>query len=36
MVEKRASTSYPVHQLIAERWSPYAFDERPVSESDLL
>src|SRR3989304_3322471 len=35
MPEKRASTDYPVHQLLAERWSPYAFDERPVSEGDL-
>lgn len=35
MPEKRASTDYPVHQLLAERWSPYAFDDRPVPEGDL-
>lgn len=35
MPEKRASTDYPVHQLLAERWSPYAFDGRPVPEGDL-
>jgi nitroreductase len=32
---KTADTDYPVHGLIARRWSPYAFDERPVSQSDL-
>lgn len=32
---KRASPDYPVHDLITARWSPYAFDDRPVSESDL-
>ena len=35
MSEKRASTDYPIHKLLAERWSPYAFEERLVSEADL-
>jgi Nitroreductase family len=35
MAEKKASTDYPIHELLAERWSPYAFDERQVQEADL-
>lgn len=35
MLAKRASTDYPVHELLAERWSPYAFQDRPVPEADL-
>ena len=35
MVNKRASTDYPIHELLATRWSPYAFQDRPVSEDDL-
>ncbi len=35
MNEKRTSTDYPIHKLLAERWSPYAFDDRPVPEADL-
>jgi nitroreductase len=35
MSEKTADTDHPIHALLAERWSPYAFDERPVSEDDL-
>lgn len=35
MSEKRALTDYPIHELLAERWSPYAFQERPVSQADL-
>ena len=35
MSEKRASTDYPIHKFLAERWSPYAFEEHPVSEADL-
>jgi nitroreductase len=30
-----AVTDHPVHELIARRWSPYAFANRPVSEADL-
>lgn len=33
---KHAATDYPVHDLIARRWSPYAFTGRPVSRDDLL
>jgi len=32
---KQASTDHPVHELIARRWSPYGFSDRPVSEADL-
>ncbi len=32
---KPAETSHPVHNLIAARWSPYAFADRPVSQADL-
>ncbi len=34
-MSKQSSTDYPVHDLITKRWSPYSFDDRPVSESDL-
>ncbi len=33
---KRAAADHPVHELIARRWSPHAFDARPVSRADLL
>jgi nitroreductase len=33
--DKRASTDYPVHELIAARWSPYTFQDRPVPDADL-
>src|SRR5215510_2508446 len=36
MLDKRASTDYPIHELLAARWSPYAFQDRPVPEDDLL
>ena len=32
---KQATPDHPIHELIASRWSPYAFAERPVSEDDL-
>ncbi|HTU21954.1 MAG TPA: nitroreductase family protein [Gemmataceae bacterium] len=32
---KQASPDHPIHDLIAGRWSPYAFSEQPVSEDDL-
>jgi nitroreductase len=35
MTEKKASTDYPIHELLAERWSPYIFEDRPVPEADL-
>ena len=34
-MEKPARTQFPIHELIARRWSPRAFDERPI-ELDLL
>jgi nitroreductase len=35
MSEKRALTNYPIHKFLAERWSSYAFQDRPVSETHL-
>lgn len=32
---KQAKPDHPIHELIARRWSPYAFAERPVSDDDL-
>jgi nitroreductase len=34
-MEKPAPTQHPIHELLGRRWSPRAFDERPV-ESDQL
>ena len=34
-MNKRAATDHPVHELIAARWSPYAFADRPVSREDV-
>ena len=34
-MQKRAKTSFPVHDLIASRWSPLAFADRPV-EREIL
>src|ERR1700759_870419 len=31
----KAVTDYPVHDLIASRWSPYSFANRSVSDEDL-
>jgi nitroreductase len=31
----KAVTDYPVHELIASRWSPYSFANRSVSDDDL-
>src|SRR5262245_42200325 len=35
-MSKHAATDHPVHELIASRWSPYAFANRPVAREDLL
>lgn len=35
MSDKQASADYPIHDLLAARWSPYAFADRPVSNGDL-
>src|SRR6476659_9429008 len=32
---KQATPDHPIQQLIARRWSPYAFSDRPVSDDDL-
>jgi nitroreductase len=32
---KQASPDHPIQELIARRWSPYAFSDRPVSDADL-
>lgn len=32
---KHAQPDHPIHDLIARRWSPYAFDDRSVSDDDL-
>jgi nitroreductase len=32
---KLASLDHPIQDLLAERWSPYGFADRPVPESDL-
>jgi nitroreductase len=32
---KKAATGHPILQVLAERWSPYGFEDRPVSEADL-
>lgn len=31
----KATTDYPVHDLISSRWSPYSFDQRAVNDEDL-
>jgi len=35
MSDKRASTDHPIHDQLAARWSPYAFEDRLVSDADL-
>ena len=35
-MEKPAPTDYPVHELIAQRWSPRAFSNRPVEDRTIL
>src|SRR5205085_1773942 len=32
----RAVAEHPINELIAARWSPYAFADRPVARADLL
>lgn len=36
MTDKNAQADHPIHRLIAERWSPCAFADRPVPDADLL
>jgi nitroreductase len=35
MTIKKAVTDHPIQQVLAERWSPYGFADRSVSEADL-
>jgi nitroreductase len=35
VLEKHAETSVPIHDLLAGRWSPRAFDSRPVEQEKL-
>jgi nitroreductase len=35
-MDKPAESHYPIHDLIQRRWSPRAFDERPVEADKLL
>lgn len=32
---KHASPDYPIQEVLAERWSPYGFTDRPVEATDL-
>jgi len=32
----KAPASHPIHQVVADRWSPYVFDERTVPKAELL
>ncbi|MCG8417419.1 MAG: nitroreductase family protein [Proteobacteria bacterium] len=34
-MEKPAITDYPIHDLIARRWSPRSFDARPLSDEQV-
>ena len=36
VIENRAKTDFPIHQLIAKRWSARAFSTRPVERPKLL
>lgn len=35
MSDKKASPDHPIHDLLAARWSPYAFDDRAIPDADL-
>ena len=32
---KKAVTDFPIQHALADRWSPYGFEERPVAQADL-
>jgi len=36
MLQKPATTATPIHELLANRWSPRAFADRPVESAKLL
>ena len=33
--ETKATTDFPIHELLAERWSPDVFQDRMVLQADL-
>ena len=33
--QKQKTPDHPIHELLAKRWNPYAFADRPVSDEDL-
>jgi len=35
MLDKAAVTDHPIQELLARRWSPYVFADRPVAKADL-
>ena len=35
-MSKKATPDHPIHELIARRWSPYAFADHPVSRDDIV
>ncbi len=35
MTIKHAATDHPILKILAERWSPYGFEDRPVADADL-
>ncbi len=35
MKNKEANTQYPIHELLKKRWSPRAFDEKPIEKDKL-
>ena len=35
MTAKEASFNHPIHELLAQRWSPYGFSSEAVAEADL-
>lgn len=36
MNPKKAQTDHPILKVLAERWSPYGFSDKPVAVADLL
>ncbi len=34
-MSKQATPDHPIHELVAARWSPYAYADRPVAAEDL-
>src|SRR5436853_678799 len=35
MPDKKAMPDFPIQEVLAKRWSPYAFADKPVSPADL-